>query len=64
MTACSFGHLAWNSAGVYDVYLNSNMNSFPSAKPFLNYIKSNPLKYKTMRIDESKGGSELSEFIG
>lgn len=38
--------------------------SFPSAKPFLNYITSNPLKYKTMRIGESKGGSELSEFIG
>ncbi|MEM6967646.1 MAG: class I SAM-dependent methyltransferase [Bacteroidota bacterium] len=38
--------------------------SFPSAQPFLNYIKSDPSKYHTMRIEESKGGSELSEFIG
>ena len=38
--------------------------SFASARPFLNYIKSNPEKYRTKRLQDDKGGSELSEFIG
>ena len=38
--------------------------AFPSAKPFLNYLKSNPEKYKSGRIDGVKGGSELTEFLG
>ncbi len=38
--------------------------SFKSAQPFLNYINSNPHKYKTRRIYDDKGGSELSEYIG
>ncbi len=38
--------------------------SFPSAKPFLNYLRSNPHKYKTGRVDQAKGGSELTEYIG
>ena len=38
--------------------------AFASARPFLDYIKSNPNKYQTERIKDSKGGSELSRFLG
>ena len=38
--------------------------SFSSARPFLKYIKSNPDRYKTQRLRDAKGGSELTEFIG
>ncbi len=38
--------------------------AFASARPFLDYIKSNPKKYQTERIKDSKGGSELSRFLG
>jgi len=38
--------------------------SFSSARPFLKYIKSNPDKYKTQRLQDAKGGSELTEVIG
>jgi len=38
--------------------------SFKSTKPFLEYIRSNPSKYKTVRMQVDKGGAELSEFIG
>jgi len=38
--------------------------SFKSTKPFLEYIKSNPAKYKTVTMQGDKGGAELSEFIG
>ena len=38
--------------------------SFASAKPFLRYITSHPALYKTQRLRDAKGGSELTEFIG
>lgn len=38
--------------------------SFRSARPFLNYIYSHPEKYQSQRLQDDKGGSELSEFIG
>ncbi|MEL7422002.1 MAG: class I SAM-dependent methyltransferase [Bacteroidota bacterium] len=38
--------------------------SFASARPFLNYINSNPDKYKSVRIQDNKGGSELTTYIG
>ena len=38
--------------------------SFKSAKPFLNYLNSNPKRYKSRRIHDDKGGSELTEFLG
>ena len=38
--------------------------SFKSAKPFLNYIQANSQKYKSVRLKDDKGGSELTEFLG
>jgi len=38
--------------------------SFASAKPFLNYIRSRSDLYRTQRLQDEKGGSELTEFIG
>ena len=36
---------------------------FPSTKPFLEYIKDHPEKYKTKRMKTKTGGAELSEYI-
>ena len=38
--------------------------SFASAKPFLQYIQSHPEKYRTERIRDNKGGSELTTYLG
>ena len=38
--------------------------SFKSAKPFLQYIHAHPSKYASRRLQDDKGGSELTEFIG
>jgi len=38
--------------------------SFKSAQPFLKYLQNNPKKYATKRLQDDKGGSELTEFIG
>jgi len=37
--------------------------SFPSAKPYLNYLKSKPEKYRSVRLQDEKGGSELTEVL-
>ncbi|MEO0473819.1 MAG: class I SAM-dependent methyltransferase [Bacteroidota bacterium] len=37
--------------------------AFPSAKPFLNYIRSKPEKYSSLRLQDDKGGSELTEVL-
>lgn len=37
--------------------------AFASARPFLDYIHSQPKKYQSERIKDSKGGSELSRFL-
>ncbi|WP_422859674.1 O-methyltransferase [Flagellimonas sp. S174] len=37
--------------------------SFKSARPFLEYLKANPEKYRTKRLKDDKGGSELTEYI-
>ncbi len=37
--------------------------SFLSARPFLKYIKSKPEIYSTRRLQDEKGGSELTEVI-
>ena len=37
--------------------------SFPSAKPYLNYLKSRPEKYRSLRLQDAKGGSELTEVL-
>lgn len=38
--------------------------AFRSAKPFLDYLREHPQKYRSQRIRDDKGGSELTEFIG
>ncbi len=38
--------------------------SFHSAKPFLDYIRSRPTSYRTKRVKDDKGGSELTEYLG
>lgn len=38
--------------------------AFASARPFLEYIRSQPQRYQTKRIKDRKGGSELSTFLG
>ncbi len=38
--------------------------SFASARPFLNYLKSKPDEYRSVRIHDNKGGSELTTYIG
>ncbi len=38
--------------------------SFASAQPFIQYLRNNPDKYKTQRLQDEKGGSELSEYLG
>ncbi len=38
--------------------------SFRSAKPLLEYFKGNESKYKSSRLYDEKGGSELTEYIG
>lgn len=38
--------------------------SFKSTKPFLEYVKANTAKYKTVSINADKGDAELSEFLG
>ena len=37
--------------------------SFASAQPFINYLRSRPEKYKSIRLKDEKGGSELTEVI-
>ncbi len=37
--------------------------SFASAQPYLNYIYANPQKYRSQRLYDEKGGSELSQWI-
>ena len=37
--------------------------SFPSAKPFLNHLKAHPDKYQTERLQDDKGGSELTKYM-
>ena len=38
--------------------------SFSSAKPFLRYLSAHPEKYRSQRISDDKGGSELTEYLG
>ncbi|MEM7375329.1 MAG: class I SAM-dependent methyltransferase [Bacteroidota bacterium] len=38
--------------------------SFPSAKPLLHYFASHPERYISRRLQDEKGGSELTEVIG
>ncbi|MEL6676597.1 MAG: class I SAM-dependent methyltransferase [Bacteroidota bacterium] len=38
--------------------------SFPSAQPFLRYLKAHPETYRSRRLYDDKGGSELTEFLG
>ena len=37
--------------------------SFKSAKPFLEYLKVNAQKYRSVHLKDHKGGSELSEYL-
>ena len=37
--------------------------SFKSAKPLLNYFQLKTDKYKTIRVKDNIGGSELTEYI-
>ncbi|MDW3651449.1 MAG: class I SAM-dependent methyltransferase [Bacteroidia bacterium] len=37
--------------------------SFPSAKPYLSYLRSKPEKYRSVRLQDAKGGSELTEVL-
>lgn len=36
---------------------------FPSTKPFLDFLQSNPTKYRNRKVYESKGGALLTEII-
>lgn len=38
--------------------------SFRSARPFLEYIHNHPEKYRSRRVADEKGGSELTEYLG
>ncbi|MEM7041048.1 MAG: class I SAM-dependent methyltransferase [Bacteroidota bacterium] len=38
--------------------------SFKSARPLLDYLHADPSKYKSRRLGDQKGGSELSEYLG
>ena len=38
--------------------------SFKSAQPFLEYLQAHPEMYKSQRLRDDKGGSELTEVIG
>lgn len=38
--------------------------SFSSAKPYINYVRSQSDRFRTTRLKDDKGGSELTEFIG
>lgn len=37
-------------------YIYTDNINLPGSKPFLEYIKSNPEKYNTEQLSESKGG--------
>ncbi|WP_299278914.1 O-methyltransferase [uncultured Psychroserpens sp.] len=43
-------------------YIYTDNINFPGSKSFIEYIKSNPRKYKTKRLSENKGGVELTEY--
>ena len=42
-------------------YIYTDNINFPGSKPFLEYIKSNPEKYNTEQLSESKGGVTLTK---
>ncbi len=44
-------------------YIYTDNINFPGSKPFIEYIKSHPEKYKTGRLSENKGGVELTKCI-
>ncbi len=37
--------------------------SFRSAQPFMEYLRANPQKYRSQRLHDEKGGSELTEYV-
>lgn len=43
-------------------YIYTDNINFIGSKPFMDYIKSHPEKYKTKRLSENKGGVELTEY--
>jgi len=44
-------------------YIYTDNINFSGSKLFVKYIDSNPDKYKTKRLSESKGGTELTRYI-
>ena len=45
-------------------FIYTDNASFRSAGPLLDYLRSNPSRYKSVRLKDDKGGSELTEFLG
>lgn len=39
-------------------------SDFPSAKPFLHYVRNSPRKYTSQRLRTDKGGTEMSIWLG
>lgn len=45
-----------------EAYIYTDKINFTGSKPFLKYIKSNPKKYNTKQLSESKGGVVLTKY--